>query len=390
MAHDDLLCGAVLIGSRLLRIAELLLRTKLSGKTLSNRVRFLDSRPLPSDQIAHWLLEEADKRNIQLGHELCNRIVAAAVRGKPRKKYAPYRLNDACIVLAYYAPCDFRAPRQNFMRVLQQFLSAGYPVCVAEAVFPNATALVLPPQVMHKRILATDKNTLFLKENLYNLAAETLPHAKLVFVDADIEFTRRDWLQVTSALLNSHDVVQLFSTAVWRDKDNSTELLTKLCAAACLTDNAAADLRIYHPGFGWAMRRDFFNAVGGWYENHPLGCGDTGFWLALYSRQIPNETATALRERNNLFLETAAFKDYRSRVQKLKPKISYVANNYAMHLWHGKLKNRQYADRSIDYLPALLNGDYPVARGKNGLLEWLFADDAVKCLQYFQKRAEDD
>lgn len=390
MASYDMLRSSVLIGSRLLRAANFLLKTQLDGKTLSNRVQWLDTKVEHPDRVAQWLDDEANKRGVILSAAVRDRLMQLAFRGKIRAQYAPLIRQDIGIVLAYYSPCNFKLPRANLLRVVQHFADAGYPVAVVEAVMPGAVPLTeLPECCIHKQIPATVKNILFLKENLYNIGAALLPHPKLVFMDADLEFSRRDWLNATSELLEEYDVMQPFSNAVWRARDNITTLIDRRCAAHCLMYDEAPNGDVYHPGFAWAFRREFFEAIGGWYEDHPVGGGDTGFWFALDNRMPKTSTINYWLNCNNLFATTRAFSAYRARVLAYNPKLTYLKNNAALHLWHGTREKRQYVSRNIDYLPPLVDNDYPVKRGTNGLMEWLDENNGVRCLQYFQSREED-
>jgi hypothetical protein len=385
-----MLRSSVLVGSRLLRAANLLLQTKLDGKTIASRVQVLDTQLVQPDRVAQWVEEEAAKRNIAIDARTRERLTQLAMRGKIRAQYRKLRRHDIGIILAYYSPCNFKLPRANLLKVVNQFVAAEYPVVVVEAVMPGADPLTeLPPQVIHKQIQASVINTLFLKENLYNIGAELLDKLKLVFIDADLEFSRPDWLIATSDLLEEYDVVQPFSNAVWRDRDNLTHLIDRRCAAYCTINGDHPHGDFYHPGFSWAFRREFFDAIGGWYENHPTGSGDTCFWFALDDRMPRMSAIDYWQNCNNLFATTNTFSAYRNRVLSYQPRLSYLKNNAALHLWHGTREKRQYLSRNIDYLPPLVNNDYPVKRGPNGLMAWLDEKDAVKCLQYFQSREED-
>jgi hypothetical protein len=382
-----MLCSTVLIGSRLIRAAELLLKTRLTGNTLENRVRWLDTRAVAPAQIAQWLDDEAEKRHISLSAATRDRLIALAFRGKQRLRYWQNRKNDAGIVLAHFSPCGFHQPRRNLLRVLNQLVASDYPIAVVEAIMPNAEPLpALPKNVVHKRIWATLKNTLFLKESLFNIGANLLPQPKLFFLDADIEFNRRDWLPAASALLDAHDILQPFSNAVWLNKDNTAQVTDKKCAAYCLQHKKLFNVNQYHPGFAWGFRRDFFDALGGWYARRPIGGGDISLLYALSADLFDRHPQQQIS--GHLFLRAPSFLSYMRNAQTLKPRITYLERNAAFHLWHGKWENRKYTSREAAYLK---NDqiDCQTTIDEDGLLAWQCELDAINCLSYFRSRSED-
>jgi hypothetical protein len=385
-----MLCDAILIGSRLLRAAQLLLKTEFVGKTLLNRIRVLDTQFVEPSRIVEWLLEEAKKRDIDVTLEQCQRLVELACRGKPRRRYAKLRKNDIAIVLAYFSLCEFKTPLNNAVRVVTQLAAANYPVVLVEVLLPNAAALPnFPDCVQHKRIIGSKNNMMFLKENLWNIGCNLTDYAKLVFMDTDVEFTDSNWLNKTSDKLATYDIVQPYETAIWRDKHNAAELHSKKCVAYSIAHQLQPNSRLFHPGFSWAARRDFLTGIGGWYDEHVLGAGDTSFWAALDNRVIIAGAIDPEMPCNNLYSTTTSFTQYRARVLKQKPKIGYLEGNSALHLWHGRYENRRYSLRN-SLMPATIDNNYPLVRDENGLWSWINDKDRQRCLAYFCSRKEDE
>jgi hypothetical protein len=303
--------------------------------------------------------------------------------------YVPAATNDIEIVIAFFSPCNYRRPRQNMLRVAEKIARAKYPTLVVEAIFPGAEPLVLPAEIRHKQIHVGHLSALFLKENLYNLALADTTQSKIVFMDNDIEFSDPYWLNKTATLLDTHDAVQPFDVCYWLDDTNTKYTREKLnCVQPILEKTTLSGAR-HHPGFVWAFRRDFLTAVGGFYDMHPFGGGDTAFWYSLVTDNPPDDLLKFWGRTNEYFAETKMYKEYRQRIQAFSPRLNYIAGNVLRHFWHGTIDNRQYVSRNLRYMPELQDGDFPLRRNSDGILEWLNPAHADTCLEYFRSRKED-
>lgn len=197
---------------------------------------------------------------------------------------------DTIIVIAYFNSCNYQKPKQNLLEIINQLVSSQHPVCVIEAIMPNADELVLPKEVIHKKLYASKLNIMFLKENLYNIAGHTLNYTKFIFMDGDIIFDKIDWFDSCSRLLDTYDIIQPFERCYWMDKDKKSlmvslnmnnPILTRESVGKCLYNQNPADPVKYHPGFVWAMTKNYFNKINGFYEEHIIGGGDLSLWYAL-------------------------------------------------------------------------------------------------------------
>lgn len=301
--------------------------------------------------------------------------------------YSRPRSKDTAIVIAWFSPVGWRKPRQNLEVVLDDFLSAGMKVYVAEMIMPGAEPLVLPSGVSHMKW--ENPNVYFAKENLWNMVLGEVNHDKLVFLDGDIRFDKRDWLDETSDLLERFDIIQPFEICVWLDRDG-TPFNSRISVAKALSEGADVDLGVQHPGFAWAGRRKWLKSVGGFYDTNPLGGGDSGLAYALWDKDPHVETIRWFERQGLNNFRTRAYHKYKRRVMENRPRIGYSPGSMVTHLWHGSRDKRLYTERERRFMPDLEDGDYPVERMGDGLLRWKNPDHNERAKQYFLARNEDE
>ena len=188
---------------------------------------------------------------------------------------------DTLIIIAYFSPCNYAKPKQNLNYVVNKLIQYEHPVCIVEAVMPNADPLVLPYKVLHHKIAASNKSYMFLKENLYNIAIQKYKYNKYIFLDSDVFFDKSDWFDQTSILLDSNDIVQPFENAFWINKENNEYILTRQSTAKCLVKKAAPSGTMYHPGLAWGATAEFLNKIGGFFDQCVIGGGDLALWYGL-------------------------------------------------------------------------------------------------------------
>lgn len=299
---------------------------------------------------------------------------------------------NSIIILAHFSPCGFAKPKKHLLTVLQQLLIAKYPVCVIEAIFPNQQPLSLPEEVIHQKIYASEKNYFFLKENLYNIAGKNLQnYDKFIFLDADICFDNMYWFEELCQLLDNYDIVQPFDYCFWTNKFNTGYSTIKANCIKCILNNKDANFGIYHPGFAWAMTKDIFNRINGFYDKHAMGGGDTALWFAIgtmYSEKYEDMIKDYI-PRKNLFFQMGTFNKYQYTLHATEPKISYLANTNVYHLYHGSRQLRKYIER-YSLIPELWTNNNLFLRNQSGLLEWLDIKHSYICQDYFCGRLEDD
>jgi hypothetical protein len=376
---DAVLRGQQLAGSRARRICERLAGTKLTGKTLEARVRVADTDPsLDHETKCAWLAEESAKRGHSISRRLADRIITAAHKARTVSYWSPRR-SDLDVILCHYNPAGWKTPPRLFFEVCESLVSSGVEPLVLQVVRQNQSPAPTPPGVRAEAMQSD--SVLFLKENLWNLAAGMTSRPKMLFLDADVFFSRRDIFDATSEALDECDVIQPFSAAAWLSKDNAIELVREPSAMA-IRQGEQPLLGRFHPGFAWAMTKEFFARCGGFYDRHPLGGGDAA-WVFAMTPGVPRLP----KSENHAFAETPSYRAYREQMLSLKPTVGTLRGT-VYHKWHGSRDNRKYEER-YRFMPQMVAGEYPLDRRPDGLLVWRDENYSHAALRYFQGRMED-
>lgn len=330
--------------------------------------------------------------------------------------YAPPAARDMAVCVVIFRPVPWQKTALNFARVVQELNSAGMPTFIAELSLPGPTGRPLTAdfsaEQKHKNQtwVFESEHVLFHKENLQNVLAGLVPenYQKLCFIDADVLFTNPYWYDALSQQLDDYDIMQPMDWCEWLSKDDqvlsdsAVNFYGKIPAAMLLRLENKMRLERCHPGFSWAFRRETFNKIGGFYERQPVGSGDAAFAYALgrdTAQMDANATRYAIQE--FAYVNTHSYQNYRAQVQTVAPRVGYLLDNTAKHLYHGELVNRghvkttastmyQFAPRH-QFLPPIdpAINEYPFARRGDGILEWTNPDYKTCLLPYFQSRNED-
>ena len=280
------------------------------------------------------------------------------------------------IICCHYNPGNFQAPRRNLLRFLWQMESADIPVFIAELAYDQKPFL-LPssPQVFHFRTSAS--NILWHKENLLNLAACRVPskYDKLAWIDPDIFFMSRDWIDRAELSLESFAVLQLFREALWSGPDGR-------CYKRRLGAVAYGKLVIgqSHPGFAWAARRELWTVAGGLSDRAILGAGDALFACTCLGCDLPD------------YIAYPEWKEWNARI------AAWVSKGHGcgsipgtlIHEWHGTDAGRAYKARHS--ILKNVEIDCLTTSREDGLLEFRTETDQElrrRIKEYFVQRDED-
>ena len=249
-----------------------------------------------------------------------------------------------------------------------------YPCYTIELVFDDRKPEIAPgTNVYHVR----SSSYMFYKESLCRILETKIPkkYKKIAFLDADLLFPDDEWYSKLSAKLDSYDVVQGFEYAHWLDLTYKHVTLTRESAVKSTTETFS---HLYHPGFVWGFRRDWYNRVG-FFDLALSGSGDTLSVAGWMKQKLP---------KNAHSLPHSLRREYDAFCKMHRPKISYLKNVHVFHLYHGSRANRQYVDRH-----AILNVDYDIrqmiSKNKSGVYEWLWSFVNKEMLSYFIARDDD-
>lgn len=252
------------------------------------------------------------------------------------------------------------------------------------------------------KIRVRDNSEIWLKENMCNLALQHLPEdARYVaFIDADVHFTRPDWVSETLHALQHYDVVQMFSTAYQMDARYEA-MQASYGFAYCHVNGAPVKpdpgdyylpaekwhgkANLWHTGFCWAWRVSALHDVGGLIEHGILGAGD-------------NHIARCLVGRCEDSLNPKLSAGYKRRVrqwqalceQHIQRNIGYIEGTI-YHYYHGRLFNRNYANRWKLLIKHDFDPDFDLKKDMHGVLALTDGKIGLRddVRRYFRARDED-
>jgi glycosyltransferase involved in cell wall biosynthesis len=266
--------------------------------------------------------------------------------------------------------------------------NAGAVLITVEAAFGNRPHAITEANNPHHLQLRTNTE-IWHKENLINLGIERLPQdwEYVAWIDADIQFADPNWVNETLNQLQHYDVVQMFSKA--QDLGPRHEpfqvhngfmysYLNSLC------DNTK-DYSQWHPGFAWAARRSAINALGGLIDIAILGAGDRHMAHAL----IGTVKKTIHSKLNQAYAKELILWENRAE-RYIRRNVGYVPG-LILHYWHGKKRDRRYADRWKIIIDNNYNPHIDLKEDWQGL--WQLTEHNFKLRDdiraYFRSRNED-
>jgi hypothetical protein len=306
------------------------------------------------------------------------------------KKYQTPINNDICVVMCFFNPVGYKRTVENLLTVIKEFKEYNIPFYIIELLYPHQKPL------LQNSIVVKSQSVIFSKENLWNIAESRIPdkYSKIIFLDSDILFSREDWLDRSSELLEHNDVIQSME---WAHKDilypNDEVFLNpivhKYSYAKAIKDQVLPSSQKYHPGFCVGIRRDFFHKIGGFFEHGLVGGGDVLFWFCLTEEKFRSH-----HYKEHLFgvqLPSNAkqlYIDYQKNLDRYynsSNRVSYVEDCIALHLYHGSTPNRFYSTRDKYYL-----SDCEYFYNEDGVLEIKSNISKNGLIQYWIDRKEDD
>ena len=257
-----------------------------------------------------------------------------------------------------------------------------------------------------KHVQVRSFHELWHKENLINIGLSRLPHnwEYVAWIDADVEFLRRDWIDETIHQLQHYQVVQMFQHAL--DLGPTGETLNcfssfAYCHQKRMPYGAHGESEgegevgygnktiPWHPGFAWAARREAIDGVGGMLDRAILGAGDNHMAAAFIGKAEQTIHGGVHPNYRKMVL------DWQTRAEKIVRKdLGYVPGTIVHH-WHGKKRDRGYIDRWKVLVNNKFDPDKDIQKDWQGLLE--LVDDGTPRMvkmrdqlrDYFRSRNED-
>lgn len=249
---------------------------------------------------------------------------------------------NLAVITTYYNPCRYVTRRKNYDLFMAGMRKAGVLCLTVECAFADQEfELPASPDVIQLRA----NTLLWQKERLLNLAASYLPRSikNVAWLDCDILFDNPNWVKDLERVLKTHQVAQVFQTAIRLDRDGETDAEPTAESFASVMNRAPKTLNAGrydvhgHTGYGWAMRRELFDEVG-LYEAAVSGSSDHFMAHAIYGHYgfcIEN----ALKHDP---VQIAHLKQWGDAFHaKVQGSLGVVPGTIR-HLWHGDTVNRRY------------------------------------------------
>lgn len=286
---------------------------------------------------------------------------------------------------------------QNFKRryeLMEQFIKRmeqcdNVILYIVELAYGNQEFKITSAQNSNHLQLRT-KHALWHKENMINVGIhKLLPEdwKAVAWIDGDVEFENVNWANDTLKILTKFDLVQIFTVSFDLDEHEIPMSLFqsfgyKYCNGEKFEHKRG--LNYWHPGYGWACTREFYEKIGGLYDRGIVGSGDY-----ILTQSIFGNVACGDKKLKHFHDD---LKKYVDNVSNLDISIGFVPGTIK-HYFHGSKAKRKYIERNnilitYDYNP-LLHVQYdetgvliPTENMPDG-----FLDDI---LEYFKQRNDDE
>jgi hypothetical protein len=243
-------------------------------------------------------------------------------------------------------PCRYQSRYRLYKQFETEMLQAGVRLTTVEAAFGEREHSVTDA-TNDRHIQVRTGHEIWLKESLINIGISRLPNdwKYVAWIDADVTFTRPDWVKETVEQLQHFQVVQMFSHAV--DMGPQHEVLENHMGFGFghvqrkpVSHGANSPYTFWHPGFAWAARRSFIERVGGLMDWTLLGAADHMMACAIVGHPLPLPGNVQKDCPNYLRLA----QEWAAHASTLNQDLGYVPGTL-LHHFHGAKHNRKYVER---------------------------------------------
>jgi hypothetical protein len=235
------------------------------------------------------------------------------------------------------------------------------------------------------------EDELWIKENMINLGIQHIsrkyPSWKYVaWVDADIQFVRKDWVEETIQRLQTCHWVQMFQTAIDMGPTGEALHIHQGFVWSWWQGHVYKPGYVnWHPGYCWAATREAITGVGGLLDRAILGSADRHMAMSLIGRGSESYNHGVHSNYKHMV------KTWENRAKcYVKQDIGYVPGTI-LHAFHGSKRNRLYQERWKILVDNQYDPYVDVYPDPQGVLrledDKIELRDAIK--RYFQSRNED-
>jgi hypothetical protein len=280
---------------------------------------------------------------------------------------------EMCAIVIYFNPIGYKNRIKTFRNFLHHLNGFDVEVITVELAFANQTFLVTNSTKNHIQLRTDD--IMFYKENLINIALKKMPVTckYVAWIDADVRFENRDWVENAILALEEYKIVQLFKYSSFLGPKNETDVASLgfgyCCVAGIYKKNYSTDrLRLLaleyknssralsdfpRTGLAWASTKAVLTAMHGLFDLHILGrllfqynsIQSHGMQILSVAGAGDFYMANALVHLKNYKI-SASFDSKLAEWSKnanmhINNSIGYI-NGTLLHEYHGTLANRNY------------------------------------------------
>lgn len=300
-------------------------------------------------------------------------------------------MQDLHVIAVVSNPCRYQSRYRLYEDFSKHALDSGAILHTVESAFGERPHAVTASGFENHHQVRTSSE-LWDKEPLINYGLSRLPAdwKYVAWVDADITFSRPEWVSETVHQLQHFPLVQMFSEA--HDLGPQYQSLHKHTGFAYGYVHGLKMGKGYsslvHPGFAWAARREFLESTGGLIDFSILGAGDRNMACGMIGKidgsVVPGLSAAYMEELHR-------WQDRAIRYGKKN--LGYVPGSI-FHHWHGKKRDRKYADRWKILVEEQYNPRTDIKRDTQGIYQLVVESERQIRLRdrlrmYFRSRNED-
>lgn len=265
------------------------------------------------------------------------------------------------VIVPYFSCGHNEQYAANLNICLQALARQKAKVLLVEGVYDGQKLSNVNQEWLHEHLQFQVPHKIWVKENLINLAVQKLPDdwASFVALDCDVLFCNERWFEESRKLLTYCDVIQ-----PWYDyyeinshgnikKTLNIErgLYRRSFVSHCLGNEPTKG----NSGFAWGFSRKFFTRIGGLFDRHIAGGGDA--FLACCAGQKYAETDLVDRGFPAEYVR-CIYEDVADYAKRWKGVQVGCTGGSILHLFHGKVINRNYQNRHLflaeaSYQPAV-------------------------------------
>lgn len=299
-----------------------------------------------------------------------------------------FKKKELAVVCCFFNACHYQNRIKNYKIFRKEILKTGIRFLTVELAFGNDEfELTDFPEVIQLR--TAKENILWQKESLLNIGIQKLideEFKKIVWMDADIIFEDKNWIENISRELDKNPVCQGYEN-IYREENNDMEI----SSIKYFNDTGRISDGVPVPGGVWAARSEILKKIL-LYDGTILGGGDTFFLFGCYCYDTLKENQVKkFFKQFHPELRNHYFKWAEKLGSLVKGNVGYAKNSIKI-LHHGNTKNKKHKERFKILAFYDFNPEIDIKKGKNLICEWASDKPELhkKVKEYFYSRKEDD